>query len=140
MPDGLTSTLLPPTDRSKNFPFAPFRHRNYNVVCIWINTLIVGVANNIWYGTVLASFLYELMGKSNVYAGYVEAAQVRAPSAARLPRPRLRQLARLWRNPNPNQQPRPRQLALLWRRILILALTLTGPDQPRGCTAARLYR
>jgi MFS family permease len=41
----------------------------------YILVLTTGIADSVWNGTVLASYLYELMGKSNAYAGYVEAAQ-----------------------------------------------------------------
>ena len=49
------------------------------VVVCWISTLTMGLADSIWSGTVLSSYLYTLMeltGSPNSYAGYVEAAQV----------------------------------------------------------------
>ena len=60
--------------RSKSFGCWPFRAYNHNVVVTWLVVLTEGWADSIWTGTVLASFLYELMGQSNAYAGYVEAA------------------------------------------------------------------
>ena len=76
-PSDLDSRLLSdePAARSKNFALWPFKKYNHNVVVGWLNCLTSGVADSVWTGTVLASYLYELMGKSNVYAGYVEAAQ-----------------------------------------------------------------
>ena len=60
---------------NKNFPCPPLNRFNHNVVVTWLLVLVEGVGDSIWSGTVLASYLYELMGKSNAYAGYVEAAQ-----------------------------------------------------------------
>ena len=42
-------------------------------------------ADSVWSKTVLASYLYELMGQSNSYAGYVEAAQGIASLVVALP-------------------------------------------------------
>lgn len=71
-----TSLLSPsPSTRSKNFPLWPFRKHNRNVVLTWITSLFEGAGDSVWNGTVLVALIYELMGKSNSYAGYVEAVQ-----------------------------------------------------------------
>mmetsp|Transcript_7239 Transcript_7239/g.12230 ORF Transcript_7239/g.12230 Transcript_7239/m.12230 type:complete len:606 (+) Transcript_7239:187-2004(+) len=71
-----SETLLSEASSSKNFPcFPPLNRFNHNVVVTWLLVVVEGIGDNIWTGTVLASYLYELMGKSNAYAGYVEAAQ-----------------------------------------------------------------
>ena len=73
--------LLPMTSppaggtRSKNFALWPFQRSNHNVVVMQALKLSTGLADNVWSGTVLASYLYEIMGQSNSYAGYIEAAQ-----------------------------------------------------------------
>ena len=67
----LGGTAPPP---SKNFALWPFKNFNHNVVVCWSVVITSGVADSIWSGTVLAAYLYELMG-SNAYAGYAEAAQ-----------------------------------------------------------------
>ena len=77
----MESALLPTTSpatggaRSKNFALWPFQKSNHNVVVMQGLKLSTGLADNVWSGTVLASYLYEIMGKSNSYAGYIEAAQ-----------------------------------------------------------------
>ena len=82
-PESLSATLLPTShERSKNFSGSKYNH---NVVVNWLLKLSTGMADSIWSGTVLASYLYELMGKSNSYAGYVEAAQGVASLVVALP-------------------------------------------------------
>ena len=68
--------------RSKNFPGTS---SNHNVVMNWMLKVSTGMADSIWSKTVLASYLYELMGQSNSYAGYVEAAQGIASLVVALP-------------------------------------------------------
>ena len=68
--------------RSKNFPGTS---SNHNVVVNWMLKVSTGMADSIWSKTVLASYLYELMGQSNSYAGYVEAAQGIASLVVALP-------------------------------------------------------
>ena len=72
----LSETLLPTTApdvaHSKNFPRTS---TNWNVAVMLALKFSTGLADNVWGGTVLASYLYEIMGQSNSYAGYVEAAQ-----------------------------------------------------------------
>ena len=87
--ESLRSTLLPttasdsaPAARSKNFPGSKYNH---NVVVNWLLKVSTGMADSIWSGTVLASYLYELMGQSNSFAGYVEAAQGVASLVVALP-------------------------------------------------------
>ena len=60
---------------NKNFPLWPFRKHNRNVVLTWITSLFEGAGDSVWNGTVLVALIYEIMGKSNSYAGYVEAVQ-----------------------------------------------------------------
>ena len=47
--------------RSKNFPGTS---SNHNVVMNWMLKVSTGMADSIWSKTVLASYLYELMGQS----------------------------------------------------------------------------
>ena len=68
--------LLEAEADEKNFAYCgPLRRYNHNAVINWGLKMTAGWADSIWSNTVLAVYLYELMGKSNAYAGYVEAAQ-----------------------------------------------------------------
>lgn len=57
----------------KNFPLPPLTRLNHNVALLLLMRIVSGLHTSLWSGTVLASYLYVLMG-SNAYAGYVEAA------------------------------------------------------------------
>ena len=59
-------------EQSKNFRYPPFRGHNHNVVLNLLTKSLFGLADGIWNGTVLASYLFHIGG--NQYAGYAEAA------------------------------------------------------------------
>jgi MFS family permease len=59
--------------QKKNFPLPPLQRLNHNVALLLLMRIVSGLHTSLWSGTVLASYLYVLMG-SNAYAGYVEAA------------------------------------------------------------------
>ena len=67
--------LLPPAPRSKAFGYWPFPEENHNVIFTMLCTCTTSVADNVWSGTVLASYLLILMDGKNTYVGIVEAAQ-----------------------------------------------------------------
>ena len=62
-------------DTSNNFSIWPLRRLNHNVALTFIVAAFEGAGDSVWNGSVLAAFIYELMGASNSYVGYVEAAQ-----------------------------------------------------------------
>ena len=71
----MNSVPLLSRDRdSKAFGYWPFATENHNVAVAWINICITSVADNVWEGTILASYLLVLMGGKNTYVGIVEAA------------------------------------------------------------------
>ena len=67
--------LLEEASDGRNFAFWPLKRYNHNVVINWLLKGSAGCADSVWSNTVLAAYLYQLMGNSNAYAGYVEAAQ-----------------------------------------------------------------
>jgi MFS family permease len=60
---------------STSCPCSPLRRYNRNVVLTWISGALEGAGDSVWNGTVLVALIYEIMGQSNTYAGYVEAVQ-----------------------------------------------------------------
>lgn len=65
--------LTADSPQKKNFPLPPLQRLNHNVALLLLMRIVSGLHTSLWSGTVLASYLYVLMG-SNAYAGYVEAA------------------------------------------------------------------
>ena len=74
-PSPAAQLLQPSPADSKNFPFWPFQRYNHNVVLTFICAAFEGAGDSVWNSSVLPAFIYELMGQSNAYVGYVEAAQ-----------------------------------------------------------------
>lgn len=88
-PAGLLARLCLPAElgpgRSCSGCCGCFGKANYNVVLMVIMCVLYGLAESIWTGTVIVSFIYILSGDSNSMVGYIEAAQGMASLALALP-------------------------------------------------------
>eukprot|EP01065_Artemidia_motanka_P036467 TRINITY_DN4439_c0_g1_i1.p1 TRINITY_DN4439_c0_g1~~TRINITY_DN4439_c0_g1_i1.p1 ORF type:complete len:509 (+),score=106.36 TRINITY_DN4439_c0_g1_i1:59-1585(+) len=54
-------------------PVGRWKSVNHNVMLMYIVTLVVGIADSIWNGTIMVAFIYLLSHKSNTVVGVIEA-------------------------------------------------------------------